>query len=225
MPYASLSELRAEGVHADEYPDMVVESALAFAAEYIERICSQFFEPRSEAREYDGTGGSLLVLDTPLLTLSKLEWQEFSESWTAQPVRDFAVYNRIPQDQHYPRIAIKDTGNHSIQSRQLGVFPEGTLNIRVTGSWGFVEKNDDGSFRVPLLINKVCKILAVAWIDNTGDGSLMAVLKSYGFTEEQTKTHRYKLSAAMADGTLTGIGIIDSILLMFKRRSSGAGSA
>jgi len=228
MAYASVADLRAEGVtgtSSTAYTDATVQAAIDYASEYIERVTGLFFEATTDTRVFDGSGTRRLALDVPLLTLTKVEWLQFGSTWSdVTDQNTFRLYNRIPQDQKYPRIEIYHSQTH-IQTSVFGVWPEGPQNVRISGSWGLVENTGTQAspqYAVPKLIAKACKILAVAWLDTIGDGQLLAVLRSYGVTEERTKHHSYKLADAMAAGELTGIPIVDQILRQYKR-SVGAG--
>lgn len=219
MAYVTVSDLRSEGVSADLYDNDTVQAAIDFASEYVDRITLKYFEARTETRYFDGNGSETLPLDMPIVTLTKVEWQQFGASpWIEQTLTEFKAYNRIPTDQYYPKIAIFRSNSWDIESRYFGVFPKGTLNIAVTGSWGWLEKQADGTLVTPKQIKKIVKILAVAWLDQIGGGGLLSVLRSYGITEEKTDRHSYKLSAAMSGGSLTGIPIVDMILKRYMAR-------
>lgn len=226
MAYATLAELRADGVAGDSvttYTDSVVEAALDFASEFIEQITSQFFDVRTDTRVFDGSGTRRLVLDVPILTLTKVEWLSFGSTWQDVTTQNtFRLYNRIPQDQGYPKIEIY-YGRDSLQTNVFGVFPEGPQNVRISGTWGWVENTagtqSGATYATPRLINKACRILAVAWLDEIGDGSLLSVLRQYGVIEERTKHHSYKLSEAMSNGQLSGIPIVDQLLRPFMRKA------
>lgn len=219
MAYVTVSDLRSEGVPSDPYSDEEVQAAIDFASEYIERITLKYFEARTETRTFDGNGSETLPLDMPIVTLTKVEWQQFGNSpLVEQPLTEFKAYNRVPTDQYYPKIAIFRSNSWDIESRYFGVFPRGTLNIAVTGSWGWLEKQADGTLVTPKQIKKIVKILAVAWLDQIGGGGLLSVLRSYGITEEKTDRHSYKLSEAMSGGSLTGIPIVDMVLRRYMAR-------
>jgi hypothetical protein len=216
MAYITISDLRAEGVSAVTYPDPVVQDAIDFAQETVETVTLKYFEPRTDTRYFDGTGHEILKLDMPIVTLTKVEWQQFGASdWIDRTLTDFKAYNRVPQDHYYPKLAIFRSSSYDIESRTFGYFPEGTLNVRVTGQWGWLEKNASGALVTPKQIQKACKILAVVWMDQIGDGSLLAVLRSYGLIEEKTDRHSYKLNAGLTQGGLTGIPMVDMLLSKF----------
>jgi len=217
MPYTSVEKIRADGVDEDEHSDPVVENSIAFSSEYIDRVCNQFFELREDIRYFDGNGYDQLDLDVPLMALTKMEWQEFGNAWQNGSLNDFRVYNRIPQDQSYPRIKIFDSSSRSLQFRSLGVFPKGTLNVRVTGQWGFVEPDGAGGFKTPLMIERSCRIMAIVWLASISDGSLLDVLQKYGLTKERTKHHAIEIAENMAAGNLTGLPMVDNMLRRFKR--------
>jgi len=215
MAYITVSDLRAEGVSADVYINDMCQAAIDLTSEYVERLTLKYFEPRTETRTFDGNGSETLPLDMPIISLTKVEWQQFGNSaLVEQPLTEFKAYNRIPTDQYYPKIAIFRSNSWDIESRYFGVFPKGTLNIAVTGSWGWV----NAAGETPEMIKKAVKILSVAWLDQVGGGGLLSVLRSYGITEEKTDRHSYKLSDAMSSGNLTGIPIVDMLLKPYMTR-------
>lgn len=217
MGYIIVDALRTDGVLEDEFSNSTCQDAIDFSSEYIDRVCLQFFEERTDSIEFDGTGSKLLVLDTPLLEMTKLEWQYSAGSWDDIDTSNFKVYNRIPQDQSYPRIEIFEGSRDRLQTSSLGVFPEGALNIRVTGKWGFVEK-DGSSYIIPRMIQKCCKIMSVVWMNSISDDSLIEILRTYGVYKERTKHHSYEVVEAMSNGELTGIPMVDLMLRRFKRK-------
>lgn len=225
MAYILPQDLYVDGVSEDEFDELTVEDAILLATQYIERVCGQFFEPREDVRLYDGSGTKRLVFDVPLLRLDSVEWLFTGNNWSnVYDQNTWRLYSRIPQDQHYPKLEIY-SARDNIQTSVFGVFPQGALNIRVGGLWGFVENTGNQAtpvYAVPKLIQKACKILAVAWMDTVGDGSLVEVLRSYGKIEEHTRHHSYKLSEAMSAGDLTGIPAVDQVLRRY-RRMGGAG--
>jgi len=230
MAYVTVADLRADGVTGDvdtAFTDDAVQEAIDFASEYIERVTGQFFEVRNDTRYFDGTGTKRLALDVPLLSLTTLEWLQFgnTSNWSDITTKNvWRVYNRIPQDQKYPKIEIFNSRLY-VQTNVFGVFPKGPLNIRVTGSWGFVENTGtqaSPTYVTPKPIIKAVKILACVWMESVSDGSLLQVLKTYGVTEERTKHHYYKLADAMGQGEMTGIPAVDIILRRYKRSVGAA---
>lgn len=215
MAYATLAELRTDGVLEADFDDDTVNSALALAQEYIDLICQQYFELTTETRYFDGTMSKLLVLDIPLISLTMVEWNEFGTTYQEQNLVDFRLYNQFPFDRYYPKIAIADHASSYIrQARRLAYFPKGRRNIRITGSWGYV--GSDGS-STPALINRVCKILAVLWMNSISDGALLETLQQYGLKKETVEKHTVEFADSFGSGDYTGIPMVDNILKQYKR--------
>lgn len=215
--YTTIAEMRTEGLLEADHSDSVVDDAIDFCEQFIERICDQHFYSASQARRYDGRGTTLLILDVPLIgDPTEIAFRDSSNSWVAQaPLSNFSVYNRIPTDRTYPRIKI-DRSVLGTTIVDVGLdnnsFPRGTLNIRVTGNFGFVES--DGT--VPKPIVKAAKMLTAIYVDTVGDGDLFKNLRAQATKSEAGE---YDIVENMLNGHWTGVPQVDRILKMYRRKN------
>lgn len=199
--YTTLEKIRAKGYSDTDYPDPDVDESIALACSAIDRICGYPFDSRTETRPYDGSGTTLLVLDIPIVSITKVEIRTGPGSFTPYDMSNFAVYT----DDKYPRIKIINPG-YSIVG--LSEFPQEPQSVKLTGTFGYSQ--------TPLEIQRAALLLAIALL--TEDVDPADRLKQFKI-EEETEDHRYKLSEAMVESRQTGIPAVDRILKRYRRKS------
>jgi hypothetical protein len=203
--YCMLQDLRDEGFAPEVVSDARLARIIALASRTIERITGRFFEPRRQCIELDGRGSHELLLDEPIIAIEKIELG------SSGPVSGATVYNRhitqglmLPDDRQNPRI-------------RLG-FPCGARNVRVTGIFGYTERDGSPTGTTPLLMREACKRLVVREIPLLAEtGRREDARQRYRIIQERTREQSYTLDKLAHPGALTGDPDIDDILVQFMR--------
>jgi len=206
MSYCSVQDLRAEGLDEEKYSDDDLEKLVKLSCDFIDKVTGQFFEPRELTLRLDGRGGRILVLPYPLIDAEFIEID-------SGIISDFVIYNRL-EDRAYPKVF------------RNSKWPAGILNIKIKGSWGYVE--EDGS--TPENIKRAAIKLAIynfpVLIDKEAqeDKNLRGLLVS-----ETTDGHSYKLAEDSVNNlyskSITGDAEIDDILRAYSRSKLRLGIA
>jgi hypothetical protein len=193
--YATLTQLRTEGLPGDATTDVTDAQALILlerASELVEKITGNIFYEVTGTYTFDGNNSYLLHLPLAILEVTSLK---INNETTALETTDYRVYNNRskPQDNRYnPKIELRRSTAPTIytgyQSRK---FLKGYDQV-IEGSFGFLEP--DGS--VPPTINEcVMAIVMTTWQDlftrfgansggGGGPGPMMGPLK-----RERTDDH------------------------------------
>src|SRR4051812_17574392 len=108
--YATVDDMRAEGVTTDEAHDARVAAALHEATEVIDRTCGWFFEPRELGFLFSGRGSPVLELPVPPIRLGHIrigcevcEPEAFAVVGSPVTVPPFCVPKLILRDGTFPR--------------------------------------------------------------------------------------------------------------------------
>jgi hypothetical protein len=206
MAYITLEDLRVEGLTSEDYPnDDYLEGRIALAQEFIEKVTGRFFESRSSYELLlDGTGHNTLYLPIPPINGT----DAITEVTISDEVLDPTYYQ-------YPLSVIPDGRLNPKLIKIIGIWPKPTyknrLNIKVTGSFGFVES--DGT--IPPLIQYLCKKLVMWAITPITDASAS---RQSSIIEESLGDYRYKLSDVAHSGGFFGDVRIDNIVSMYRSR-------
>lgn len=202
------------------YTRSQVEQRIAAVQDYIHRVTRQYFVPMTTPYLLDGTGTKLLKLPAPLRALQFVEFELATGQFYKQENRSFVLYCRTaPDDERfYPRMEVKQAdeviGNiYSGPGLRAAVFPEGTQNIRITGTWGFVE--DD--LRAPKAIQQAAVLLLRKWLPPYGSDAWRRLQRSGQVVSESTIGHSYQLERTLKSGDLTGDPDIDLTLIKYSR--------
>ncbi|HHV62117.1 MAG TPA: hypothetical protein GXX51_05705 [Firmicutes bacterium] len=191
--YATVQEIREEGVAPEEASDARIEAAIKRASDLIERLTGQWFEPREKTLILDGNGGFTLFLGVPVISLSGVKIDG-----RAVDLALLRVYNS-PEDRKNPRIHFS------------WGFPKGKRNVEVTGTFGYVE--EDGS--TPELIRYACRRLVVKDLAPLSDMDAQEERKRARVISETTDRHSYTLAQDQRFSGLTGDPEVDGILVEF----------
>lgn len=200
--YISVDDMMEEILVLAERPtEAKLLLKIRFAQAYIEKVTGQFFNERSLVLNLDGSGNYLLKLPFPAIDITKIEFKNADGSYTEYDLLYFEVYNRyVPDDRNYPKV-----------ESETYVFPSGKNNIRLTGTFGYVES--DGS--TPYLIKEALKMIVRQWMFDTDTNKGNIRKSKIYFDKGQNNENR--ISEAIATGTLTGDPEIDNILRWFTR--------
>jgi hypothetical protein len=217
--YASVADLRAEGVKEDLAGDLRLAAALEEASRTIDRLTGWFFEPRREIVRVSGRGAPSLELPFPPIALEHVRvgggfWMRAYDVpltsdtlWIeGAPVRpDFVA----------PRLTLR-----------FGyAFPHGQGNVEVTGIFGYTEPDGTPYGRTPLGIRRAAMVLAVRALPAIGDIEAREdVERRARLVEERTRDQSYRLAPPPAGLFLTGEPEVDEILVCY-RKPLGVGAA
>lgn len=206
MPYASVQDLRDEGVTITQLSDERAATLLQRASSHIDAVTGQWFEPRTKTLRFDGTGAELLWLAVPLISLT-------SCSLAGDPLvpGDVVIYGAPgTEERRNPKLA-----------RVLkNVWTEGPQNVEIVGSWGFVEAD----LSTPWEIREACLRLVIRAIPLLSAESTATM----DVKKETTDGHSYErfdrtssTAGAWRFGGLTGDPAIDTVLARFRRPIAG----
>jgi len=211
--YATVEDLRDEGVTPDQASDTRLEVLLEEASRAIDRLTGWWFEPRRTTLRLDGRGTPTVEPPVPPIRVQRLE----VEGKLVSRAADDLLVVGAPVEPMFdsPRLTLL-TG---------AVFPEGQANVKVTGWWGYTE--DDGTTygRTPLSIRRACMLLVLRGLPLLGDTeAVVDAISWWRITEERTRDQSYKLDRVRETAPLTGDPEVDRILLRY-RRPAGLGAA
>jgi hypothetical protein len=116
-PYATVADLRAEGVDAASVPDDRARELILLASRFIDRLTGQWFFPRQVALRLDGDGSA--ILHHPAL-VPILEVRRLVVNGRLLAPAEYAVRER------YVELA-------------RGVFPRRRANVEIDGVFGWLE--------------------------------------------------------------------------------------
>jgi len=177
--YATVAEIRAEGVTVADASDARVTVAIDWATRYIERATKRAFGPRFAIQRFDvPLTSDTLLLPEPLIALLYMDAGGFEVDLTT-----LEVYNRHLRggemcDLSAPQLKISDDLDSDIYFRLwygTCTFEKGSQAATIYGIWGYSEptrgaiggETSDGS-QVPLdygvvppLINWACRALVL----------------------------------------------------------------
>lgn len=202
--YASVADLRNEGVTEASASDARLQALLAEATETIDHLTGWFFEPRELEIRLDGRGQAYLEPSVVPIELDEL----WVEGVRIDENRFRAWGAPVPARFVAPRIVL------------LGArFPVGEGNVFARGTWGYTE--DDGTLlgRTPWAIRRACMLLVVRNLPPVGDqDAVHEVRNRWKVVEERTRDQAYRLaSIARASAPLSGDEEVDQLLLRYMR--------
>lgn len=224
--YATVADLRAEGVTEAAASDARIESLIALAGSYIERMTGRFFEPRAQTLRLDGTGGRVLPLGQPIVSVEAVfvDSSPFSPGGAPVDPTSYRVYNRhvtegllLPDDRDNPRIELLGCDEPFPGVGRLG-WPRGQQNVEVRGVFGYTEPDGSPTGRTPELIRHVVKLLVLRELPKMADlDRREEATKRWRITSERTRDQAYTIEASRLYGAFTGDPDIDTILVAFSR--------
>lgn len=209
--YATLGDLRDEGVTEAMASDARATELLKEASQAIDRHTGWFFEPRSLTLQLDGRGTPSLEPPVPPIALTRLTVLGRHVSVSPQDV--VLIGAPVAWRLDAPRLT-------RTQGRR---FPKGAGTVEVEGIWGYTEVDATTPYgRTPLEIRRACLLMALRWWAPLADDDATARHR-WRIIEERTRDQSYRLDR-MSAGTLTGDPDIDHILERY-RRPMGLGAA
>lgn len=210
--YASVADLRGEGVTSTEASDERLLVLIEEATQFIDRITGWCFEPRTMSLRLNGRGSGVLELPAPPIRLTRLTINEIELSISPEDVVAFGA--PVPSYFDGPRLVL-----------MRGVFPRGRANVLVEGRFGYTEYDGTPEGRTPLAIRHACMLLVLRNLAPlTSEASAEARSRSR-VIEERTRDQSYKL-ASVEDraAAFTGDPEIDALLGPYARHSALGGA-
>lgn len=216
--YISVQDLYAEGVPIGKYTTEFLEGRILRAQQYIEKLTGRIFLASSKEIYIDGTGGTLLhgpeLEREPIVEITKLEVDSgFGDDWHEYPLKYFEFYGGVGY-QDYSRVKVRDSRGDSLLSNLtlINGFPRGARNVRLTGTFGYVDEDRN----TPQPIKLACALLVKKYLPKAFSRKFAENMSEHMIQSETTDGHRYTLfSKALATGRLTGDPTIDDILTQY----------
>ena len=206
MAYATVADLRDEGVTEAQASNTRLDLLIDEATKIIDRVTGWFFEPRRLTLHLDGRGTPSLELPFPLIRLYELLVNDFDFA-----INEFNIVNvGAPVQPGFvsPRLSLIDGR----------VFPKRRDNITINGLWGYTETDGTENGRTPLEIRRACMLLVIRMLTPLSDIAGRAdVLNQWRIVEERTRDQSYKLAQTEQTTHLVGDPEIDLILARYCR--------
>lgn len=209
--YATVADLRAEGVTEAMAPDVRLLALIDEAGRAIDRVTGWFFEPRSATLVLDGRGAPSLEPPVPPIRLDRLEIGRMA---VGLPDEVVVVGAPIGPGFDAPRITL----------RGERVFPRATGNVEAEGLWGYTESDGTPEGRTPLEIRRACMLFVLRLLHPLAGSASTDARNRWRIIEERTRDQSYRLDGVRETGPFTGDPELDSILARY-RRPLGMGAA
>jgi hypothetical protein len=210
--YCFVADLRAEGVTEEQATDEQLLAIIARASRFIDKCTSRVFEPQTRTYKLDGTGGSILFFDLPIIAIDAV-----LENGAPVTATEFAIYNRHlsqgltrPDDRDNPKIEFSVDASYAwvrsaITTRK---WRRGSQNIQVSGVFGYTDPDPPSTTgKTPDLIRRCCVMLAFRDVGKLSDpDGRFATRERYRIAEERTRDQSYRLGPGRTDSAAQGRG-------------------
>ena len=227
--YATIAEVRAEGVPVAQADDTRLLSLLEEASRTIDQVTGWFFEPRLLALRLEGRGVPTIEPQFPPIRIDRLSIGSFDLS--LEP-RDLVVVGApIQPGFDGPRITLR---HGRVFPRRDGSLPLPSMysmeplllvddSITAEGLWGYTEPDGTPTGRTPVEIRRACILLVLRGLPLLTSEDAWDARNRWRLVSERTRDQSYSLSPNDAFGTLTGDPEVDRILRRYMRpRGLGA---
>jgi hypothetical protein len=211
--YATVADLRAEGVSHAMASDPRIEALLADARAFVDTATGWFFEPRARTFRLDGRGNATIELPVPPIRIDTLSIDGHPLSLAP----DDLLVEGAPVVPGFiaPRLTL----------RRCRRFRRETGNVTVAGLWGYTEADGTVEGRTPAAIRLVTMQLVLRALPVLVDGDAWeSARQRWRLLEERTREQSYKFGPRTLATFLTGDPEIDAVLLRY-RRPQGLGAA
>jgi len=202
--YATVAELRAEGVTEAQADDARLGALIDAATAEIDRFTGWFFEPRALTLTLDGRGTPSLELPVPPIRLDRLRVGGADRS--TAPDELVVVGAPVGPGFDAPRLTLR-----------AGRFPRGAANVEVDGLFGCTEPDGTAEGRTPPPIRRACVLLVLRGLHPLADDGGFDARNRWRIIEERTRDQSYKLDRPSRSGGPTGDPELDAILLRYRR--------
>jgi len=197
--YATVADIRAEGVSVDSASDDRVTESIQNAMASIERATGWFFEPRHAIFALSGRGNATLEVPVPPIRLANI----VIDSNLYSP-KDFSFAPPAASGFHVPMVMYR-----------AGTFPKGRENVWLDGHWGYtIATKDAPDGDTPRDIRRATVLLALQYLPQLADP--YSVRAPWRLVEERTRDQSYRMES-VGDGPLTGNPEVDAILLAYRK--------
>lgn len=203
--YATIADLRAEGVIDAQASDARLEALIAEASAAIDRMTGWWFEPRARMFRLDGRGTATLEPPVPPIRLDRIS--AGAHDLSLDPADLMLEGAPVQPGFAAPRLTLA-----------RGCFPRGRSNIVLEGLWGYTEPDDailEG--RTPLEIRRACMLLVLAWRPPLARGESSNARLQWRLTALRTVDQSLALAHPGPPGPFTGDPEIDRILARYRR--------
>jgi hypothetical protein len=201
VAYIDVSDIRSEGV-MELIEDDRIETCITLAQSLIERLTGMFYEARSDyVLQLDGRDNNLLRLPVPPAATNAIS--------------TVTIDDEVLEDTDY-RVIMPQVPDGRLNSKIMrigGVWPRGTGNVTLTGTFGYVDVVSEGVYRTPDLIKELCKRITIWGLPEIADAEAQ---KSSRIISEAIGNYRYQLSEAERNGYFGDVRI-DNLIAMFRR--------
>lgn len=206
--YASVADLRAEGVTAAEATDARLLLLLEEASSQLDSVAGWFFEPRPATLRLDGRGTPSLDLPVPPLRVDEVLIHGAAIALDAESL--VIVGAPVWPGFDGPLLSFP-------HGRR---FPRGRGNVVVSGLWGFTEADGTPLGRTPPAIRRAAMLLVLRNLAPLADDASFEARSRWRLLEERTRDQSYKLDSVKGSSSeLTGDPEVDVLLAPYVRPS------
>lgn len=219
--YASVAEVRAEGVPPASATDARLVALIDEATRTIDKVTRQFFEPRRVTLRLDGRGTPTLELPVPPIELTRL-------SVDSEGMQPFPFVGASPFGFGLDPSVLLVVGapigpgydGARLTLRHGLAFPKGHGNIIAEGRWGYTEDDGSPDGRTPLAVKRACILLVLRGLHPLADDAAFEARSRWRIIEERTRDQSYRLDSNRGGGlSLTGDPEVDALLALYVRTS------
>lgn len=229
-----IQDLRDEGV-SEDVTDARILLGIDYATTTIERITQRWFEPRYLVQTVDGNGGTVLLLNEPIIGIESTK-VAYDGNFTPVAELDHVAYRvyarhldglRNPDDRSSPKMEMVGDPLLITLFEYGSSWYQGSRNVEVRGVFGYTDYDGVTPWgRTPALIRDVAISLALKRLGlrasaSTSGGSSTSTGPTTPVIREKTVDQEIEYAAPqvpkVASGALTGDASIDALLESFKR--------
>ena len=202
--YATLQDLRDEGLTESRVDDERAARLLREASATIDRLTGWWFGVRSERLRVSGTGRPVLDLVVPPIRIDAV-WLD-GALWPGIATRLVLEGAPLQPDFISPRVVL-----------QGGAFPRGQRNIELRGRFGCTEADGTRFGRVPLEIRRACLLLALRAADGLATADAEDARSRWRILSERTRDQAVQFGPAAEAAPVSGDPEVDDILTRWRR--------
>jgi hypothetical protein len=174
--YASLADMRSEGVTPAMASDERLTALLTEASAFVDHVTGWFFEPRTMVLRMDGRGTPSVEPPYPPVRVDELVIGGVAASLADD---DIAIRGA-------PVLPGFDAPRFTLL--RGCTFPKGSDNVVASGVWGYTEPDGTALGRTPVAIRRAAMLLVMRWLPLLGDAEAAAAKSQWRILEERTPT-------------------------------------